>query len=627
MSLDDLKARVKDTPISSIIGRYLTITRKGPQQLAICPFHDDHSPSLNINDNRGMFFCFVDNIGGDAIQFVRLYKKLDYVEALKDICSNMGWNFDEYQDKPKNVSPHEEMGKKLMSKSSQLYLKYAYQTNSETFSQFLKKREVSEEVAKTFQLGFAPSGNVLVEYLNSIPSETDREFAIKVAFELALLKEKNGSIYDTFRERIMFPIWDYSGQVIGYTSRATRDEQIPKYLNSSDSFLFNKRQLLYGFHLAKTAIREKEATIIVEGNMDLIALHAKGFTNSVAIMGVALGDSSLKRLKSMTQTIYLCLDNDQAGFKASERINEQWLHEDVIPRFINLAPHKDPDEFLIDLGVVEFQKRIDEAKPMIDVLLEKLIPTPIPELPERQLQILQQAYPIVAPLGERLEAVERLTMLARKLGLKSEASVITNDYRHFLKHKQVARPVTTENQTVVTEIDTSETGPVATPQPVQKWDQKLTKVESTFLQQIVQHPELAIEESIGELLDFVDNSEVKRFVLRLRDLLYEIDLSEYSSVVSNLLKSEEFGIDLVSHAGAGLYNFRPTELNEKVISTMIDDLRYRLQEEQLKQKRNALEIKQKSLDTLKEQQELLTELTALDKQLSQLKGSRKKGPR
>ncbi|GAB4412516.1 MAG: hypothetical protein OHK0056_17610 [Bacteriovoracaceae bacterium] len=627
MSLDDLKARVKELPISSVIGRYIAVTRKGTQQLAVCPFHDDHSPSLNINDHRGMFFCFVDQIGGDAIKFVMLYKRLEFVDALKDICEVMGWNFEEYQDRQRQVSPNEEMGKKLMTKSSQLFQKYAWQTQNETFLNFLKNRSVSEEAAKTFQLGFAPTRNVLLEYLTSIPNEKEREFALKVAFELTLLKEKNGARYDTFRERIMFPICDHSGQVIGYTSRATKDEQLPKYLNSSDSFLFNKRQLLYGFHLAKNAIREKDAVIIVEGNMDLIALHAKGFTHSVAIMGVALGDSSLKRLKSMTENVYLCLDNDQGGQNASKRINEQWMYEGVTPRYIDLTPHKDPDEFLIHLGAVEFQKRIENAKPYIDVLLENLIPTPIPELPEKQLKVLQMAYPILAPMGEKLEAMERLTTLARKLGLKSESSVIANDYRHFLKHKQTIRPVTTENQTVVEEEKAQPVVPQSEPVVVQKWDQKLTKVESTFLQQIVQHPELAMNDSIGELLDFVDNSEVKRFVLRLRDLLFEIDLSEYAAVVDNLLNAQEFGIDLVTHAGAGLYNFRPTELNEKVITTMIDDLKFRLQEEQLKLKRKVLEEKHKKLETLKEQQELLIELASIDKELAQLKGSRKKGPR
>jgi len=627
MSLDDLKSRVKDMPISSVIGRYINVTRKGSQQLAICPFHNDHSPSMTVNDQRGMWFCFVDNIGGDAIKFVQLYKRVDFVEALKDICQALNWNFDEYADKPKQVSAHVEMGKKLMTKSSQLYQKYGMQGDQNIFKDFLLKRGVDPELAKTYQLGYSPNGNVLLEYLYSIPSEKDRDYALKIAFEIGLLKDKNQSQYDTFRDRIMFPIWDFQGHVIGYTSRSVREEQIPKYLNSTDSFLFNKRQLLYGFHLAKNAIREKDSVIIVEGNMDQISLYAKGFQHSVAIMGVGLGDSALKRLMSMTTNIYLCLDNDQAGLKATERINEQWMSEGVIPRFINLHPHKDPDDFLKAEGAIEFQKRIDEAQPFIDQLLKNIIPTPLPELPDRQLAILQQSYPLLAPLGENIMAMERLASLAKKLGLKSESSVIANDYRHFLEHRTPQRPVVTENQAVVEETDTAIAPLNDITVPVQKWDQTLTKVECTFLQQIVQHPELAMHSSLGELLDFVDNSEVKRFVSELREVLYEIDLSEYISVVDNKLNSQDFGIDIVSYAGAGLYNYRPTELNDKVISTMIDDLKYRLQEDQLKQKREHLEAKLKMIETKEEQQTFFTELAAIDKELLQLKSARKKGAR
>ena len=345
MSLEDLKNRIKEEiPISSVIGNYLSIKRSGSAMVAVCPFHSDTKPSMNINDSKKIFKCFACGAAGDSIGFVMRYSNLDFVDALKDICSKQGINFDSYQEERK-TNPKVEMAKKILTKSALLYRKVASSGQFGPYNSFIKNRGLDEETAMTFSLGFAPNKNSISDYLKSIPNPTERDFAISVALDITLIRrDKNNpeAHYDTFRDRIIFPIWDHYGQVVGFTSRAIRDDQKAKYLNSVESFVFSKTNILYGFHLAKNAIREKDAIILVEGNMDQIALYKHGFTNTVAIMGTALGASSVERILSLTKNVYLALDSDAAGFNAAERAYKQFAEKGVVAKFIEFSPRLTP---------------------------------------------------------------------------------------------------------------------------------------------------------------------------------------------------------------------------------------------------------------------------------------------
>jgi DNA primase len=559
-------------------------------------------------------------MGGDGIKFVQLYRNLEFMDALRDICDKLGWNFDDYHQERK-ASPKIEMGKKLLSTASKLYRKVAETGKYPAFNDFLEKRGLSQENAKTYQLGYAPDTRALFDYLCSIKEEKDRNFALQVAEEVGLIKKSSygeKSHYDTFRDRIMFPIWDQFGQVIGFTSRATSDEQKPKYLNSLDSFLFNKKNLLYGLHLAKSIVRQKDSVLIVEGNMDQVALFKNGFENSVAIMGVALGDNSLIKVLSMTKNVMLSLDNDQAGWKAGTRINAQFMDQGVTPLFLDMGEYKDPDEYLIGEGPVAMQKLIDEAKPFIDVEIEKLMPEPMPSLSERKLDILQEVFKVISPLKNTLSATERAVTWAKRLGLQSDSASIIKSYTDFLagnqKTKVMPTPTVESDQLLeVGELDREKV----------EISRKLTTVETSLLQELVQHPELLLNDEITELLDFVGNVDVKGYILKLKDLMYEIDESEYPSVVSTLMNQENLSAEITAVAGGALYKYRETSLNEKVALQMILDIKKRLQVQQLKEEKDSLKIKQAQAQTQEEQQIILTKLLEVDKKISQVRAGPK----
>ena len=641
MSLDELKVKIKEEiPISSVIGNYLSIKKSGSSLLSLCPFHSDSKPSMHINDNKKMFKCFACDAAGDAIGFVMKYRNLDFVEALKEICQKQGINFDSYQEEKKS-NPKLDMAKKILTKTAQLYRKTATTHKFPPYDEFIKKRGLNEEIATTYNLGFAQARNSLCDYLGSIPNEKERTFALSIALELGLIKvdrHNSSAHYDTFRERIIFPIWDQFGQVIGFTSRAIRDDQKAKYMNSVDSFVFNKRNILYGFHLAKNAIREKDAVILVEGNMDQVALYNNGFHHTVAVMGIALGAPSLERLLAMTKNVYLALDSDAAGFTAMERINRQLAEKGVVAKYLEFLPQKDPDEFLKEQGALAFQEKLDKAVPAFDVLLAKIIPEKLPEVLDRKLEILNKAFEMMAPLRSHLAATERVVNLAKRLGLKSEAGQIVKNYEEFLekidakeKMAERFRPKTKAAELPVEEDEDQSEDPSAGMNALELSEldlqnnvyeepkKILSKTEKLVVQELVQLPVLFSMEGMLELLDLVTSDEVKKYIGKVRKVLLEIDESEYTSVMSNLLSGTDYSIELREAASSALYKYKIRELDLKTKSKIIQDLKVKLQMELLKNKKEEIKKLQQTCESEEEMTKLLQSLSEVEKNLQALK--------
>jgi DNA primase len=630
MSLDDLKTKIKEEiPISSVIGNYLSIKRSGSAQVSLCPFHGDTKPSMNINDSKKIYKCFACGASGDAIGFVMKYRNLDFVEALKEICQKQGINFDSYQEE-KKTNPKMEMAKKILTKSAQLYRKTATTHKFPPYDDFIKKRGLNEEIATTYALGFAPNKNSITDYLGSIPNEKERAFALNIAKELGIIRpDKNNpeAHYDTFRDRIIFPIWDQFGQVLGFTSRAIRDDQKAKYMNSPESFVFLKSNILYGFHLAKNAIREKDAAILVEGNMDQVALYNNGFTNTVAVMGVALGTTSMERLLSLTKNIYLALDSDKPGFIAMERINRQLAEKGVVAKYIEFLPQKDPDDFLKAHGPLALQKKLDDAIPAFDVLLNNLIPEKIPEVLDRKLEILHKAFDVVAPLKTDLSATERVVGLAKRLGLKSEAGQIVANYQDHL-NKNTEKPKFTQPKKEVEPAFSDEYIPVFNEEditfetPYFAPEISLSKIEKLFVQEIVQLPSLLNMDKMNEILALVTNDEVKKYVGKIRKITMEVDDREYESVLLNLTSSSEYSTDLKEVVTSAFFNYKPREVDTKTKQRILHDLKVKLTMEQLKNKKDDIKKLQQACESEDEMTNLLNQLSEVEKNIQILKNSK-----
>ena len=622
MSFDQLKDRIRETPISTIISHYMSLSKKGANLEGLCPFHPDSKPSLKVNDAKGMFKCFVCGAGGDAITFVKDFTKVEFVDALKDIAGKIGIPFEEYQ-KEKKKNPRLEMAFRVLNASVKLYKKVSTQSPA-PYLDFIEKRKLNAESVEKFQIGYAPGNNSLLKYLESIP-ENDKDFAQKTALDLGLVKynENRDSYYDFYRDRVMFPIHDHSGQIRGYSSRAVLPDQVPKYLNSGESFAFDKGGILFGFYFGKNFIRQTDQVIIVEGNMDVIMMHQFGFHQTVGTMGTALSEHSIRLLSNMTKNIYLGMDSDAAGKKAMHKINADFMALGILPKFLSYEPSKDPDEFLLSEGRLALIERMEKAPILLDVMIHEVIPEKIPENLELKLKTLQRVFEFLAPLKDHLSASERVVSVAKTLGLKSDPATILQDYRDFLsrqKDKVFTQPEKPKIQKEEEELEKADQeSQIENLKPLQD-SGPISKSEKVFIKEILCHPEFLTQPNRDEFLAYIEHPEVKRLFQWLVKIYFEIDEAEYVPVVQDELMANGYGKEIRDIATEALFNYG-NKYNEKVIQRMLKDYKVMLKMEQLKVKRKILVERQRSSLTQMEVDGLLVEISKIDKEIHSLKNT------
>lgn len=605
----DLLARIKELPTSQIISAYFPLQNKGRDHVGMCPFHDDHSPSMHVNDSKGIFKCFACDAGGDAISFVQRYKSLDFREALIDIAEKFSLPVDEFKN-PKKANPKFEMAEKILKVANKIYKKTVSDANPEQFKDFLKNRELSEEVSEKFSLGYAPGSNALSSYLKSLDSQSQK-MALDVAMEIGIIRKstKQGQdYYDTFRDRITFPIWDQFSNIVGYGTRAVFDYQKGKYVNSQDSFVFNKRNILYGLNFAKSSIREKSQVILVEGYMDCIALAKNGFENTVAVMGVAISDKNVTILKSMAKEVFLALDSDNAGFNACKRINEQFLKQGIIPKWLNFGEYKDPDEYLTHRSRIDLDELITIAPAFIDVQVEQLFQENSTEDTDQKVTLLNESFKILSPLGKGLLATERAIQWAKKLQMNSTNDQILEAYTNFINPQ-------TNNFQQALQPKASSNAPLEIKRIEVKFS--LTKAERKLVTLMAQHPESFNVSSFKTLLDNVTHPEVKRTFDVIQNIYLETDEQEYPRLLSDVLKLENLELEIQEVVASGLYHYSGKELEQEKIEKMIADLDRTLKREILtSRKKELLDLKTKdqsdSFEILKEIHQIQSELNRLN---------------
>lgn len=618
MSFDLLKSRIKDSPISTVIERYVTLVRRGSSVTALCPFHNDTKPSMNVSDDKGMFKCFACGQGGDAITFVKELKKLTYIEALKEISGILGIPFEEYE-KEKKKNPRVEMAYRVLNASVKIYKKVAEQDHPQ-YVQFIEKRKLNADSIEKYQIGYAPYGNVLLHYLETIPSP-DGDFALQTAKDIGIIKynKDRDSTYDFYRDRVMFPIHNHAGQICGYSSRAVLPDQNPKYLNSGESFAFDKSSILFGFYFGKNAIRQADQAIIVEGNMDVIMMHQFGFHQTVGTMGTALSEYSVKLISNMTKNVFLGMDSDAAGKKAMLRINSDFLALGVLPRLLNFEPAKDPDEFLLTEGRIALMERIEKAPILVDVLIEEMIPATLPDNITLKIEILQRVFAILAPLKEHLAASERIMSAAKTLKFGSDSATILQDYKVFLSRQKEKVVVVEKQRLEEVETELAEQQSIAEAQkeiPVQE-SGPLSKAEKVFLKEIISHPEFLTHLNRDEFLAYISHVEVKKLVHWLTKMYFEIDESEYVQMVQDELNDGGYTKEIKDLGTDALFK-HGNKLNEKVMQRLLIDYQRNLKRDQLNFKKKELEELQKVAQSQNEVNHLLGEIYKIAVEISKL---------
>jgi DNA primase len=365
--------------VVEVIGSYFPLKRAGVNFKALCPFHQEKTPSFTVSPSRQTFHCFGCGAGGSIFRFVMDYEHIDFPSAVRKLAERAGIAVVE-----KRGASDEDRQYEARRKLLKLHAEAAiwFQENlikkevGEPARKYLKRRGITGEIAKHWQLGYAPDEWDAFENWAKGQGYDAREL---IASGLLKTKDENDtprsqSAYDRFRNRIMFPICNDIGEVIAFSGRLLKDEEgTAKYLNSPETPLFRKGNVLFGLHKSKRALIEANCAIVCEGQLDLISLFEAGITNVVAPQGTAFTDNQARILRRFVNEVVLCFDSDTAGAKAAERSLDALLENDFIVRVVELPPGEDPDSLIRREGREQFEKRVLQARDFFDYRIEREI--------------------------------------------------------------------------------------------------------------------------------------------------------------------------------------------------------------------------------------------------------------
>ena len=396
--------------VAQVVGRYVTLKRSGSRYWGLCPFHDEKTPSFSVNPEKQIFHCFGCGEGGDVFSFRMRQDGSDFAETVRALAQEFG------VDIPARGDDGREARTSLLHGANEAALDYfragLRSPAGARARAYLEQRGVPQDLIERFALGFAPPGwdGLLAELKKRGISTAHAEEAGLVA-----PRRTGDGHYDRFRARLIFPITEANGRVIGFGGRALGDDT-PKYLNSPESPIYRKGRALFGLSLATDAIRKEGRAIVVEGYFDLIALHRVGFANGVAPCGTALTEEHAKRLRRYTKEVVLLFDGDSAGRKAAERALPALAAAGLRVRGAFLPQGEDPDTLLERAGVEALRECIADAQPLIDTLIdERLGMRPLHEWEATDLA--REFAPLVRAIPDAIERAGYERRIANRLRL------------------------------------------------------------------------------------------------------------------------------------------------------------------------------------------------------------------
>ncbi|MEI6842974.1 MAG: DNA primase [bacterium] len=408
-NVEQIKSKID---IVSLVGSYIKLEKAGANFKGRCPFHNEKTPSFFVSPDRGSYYCFGCQAKGDIFTFVQEFEGLDFVGSLKVLADRAGVTLDYSRGENKTEKDT------LFSVLEQAVFFYQKKLSENQDAQnYLAGRKVTETTIKNFRLGYAPlEWRELFEFLKS------KGVSEKDMLAVGLIKRKEGSdsYYDTFRGRIMFPIADSSGRVVGFSGRIlVAEDTSPKYLNSPETMLFNKSEILFGLDRAKKDIRLKDYSILVEGQMDLLMLHQIGITNTVASSGTALTAEHLVKLRRLSQRIIMAFDGDNAGFSASDRSAKLALSLDMDLKVAQMPTGKDPAD-LAKENPDELRNILKNSKHIIDFYTDSLLARGL-SVRDLGKEIQKHVLPYVALIGSSIERSNFIKSIAQKTFIKEDA--------------------------------------------------------------------------------------------------------------------------------------------------------------------------------------------------------------
>lgn len=346
--------------IVEIIGEYLELHQAGNNYKAVCPFHDDHDPSLSVSPDKQIYKCFVCGQAGDVFGFVRDYEHVSFQQAVKIVADKVGYSLNIKEGantEDKYIKQYQ------LINEAQKFMEYTFKQQKEgLLSNFISARELTPELIDTFKLGYIDRQFPLTSYL------TKKGYSESMIESINLGKITSEGLQDIFVNRVLFPIADENGQIVAYTARALGNSQ-PKYINSATTDIYQKSKILYNYHIAKNPLYKKDTLVICEGVMDVIAFYKAGHQKVVATLGTALSDYQIQLIKKLNCPIVLAYDGDKAGLKAAYTIGKSLKAHQINVSIYNNNSSKDPDEIVKEHSKETLIEMIESPKHWMDFIL------------------------------------------------------------------------------------------------------------------------------------------------------------------------------------------------------------------------------------------------------------------
>jgi DNA primase len=366
--------------IVEVVGSYIQLKRAGAVWKANCPFHNERTPSFTVNPQRQIYKCFGCGAGGSVIRFVMSYENLDFVAAARKLAERAGIKIVETEMSPEDQERYG-MRKRLLAlhlDAAEFFHRQLMKMPSALIARdYLKTRGISGEVAKAWRLGYAPDEWDAMAAFGHERAYSEKELIASGLVKLRDEERPDGEFYDRFRGRVMFPICNDNGEVIGFSGRVLeKDAKGAKYINSPETILFKKGDVLFGLHKSKRALIDKSSAIVCEGQLDLITAFEAGILNVVAPQGTAFTEKQARKLKQYCEEVVLCFDADAAGQKAAERSLESLLATGLSVRVATMPPGEDPDSLIRGQGAEAFASRIAAAKDFFDFQIDAKAASP-----------------------------------------------------------------------------------------------------------------------------------------------------------------------------------------------------------------------------------------------------------
>ncbi len=414
--IDEVKDRVD---IAEFIGSYVHLKKSGRNYVGLCPFHKEKTPSFTVSPGRQMFYCFGCGAGGDVLAFLMKKDGLSFPEALKTLAARVGIELAGEEESP--VARRQREGKDRLYQLGAIAASFYYRIlmrhpAGAAARAYLQQRGVKGETARLFELGYAPdTGTALVHYLRRqgySPQEIDQA-------GLSSSRPPAGAA-DRFRGRLMFPIKDSRGRVIGFGGRILGEGQ-PKYLNSPETTLFHKGRHLYGLHLALPGIRRQKQAILVEGYMDMIAAWQHGIDNAVASLGTALTPEQARELQKHAREVVIAYDADTAGQAATLRGLDILGGAGLQVRVLQLPEGKDPDEFMAARGAEAFRQLVEASQSLMEFRIDRAVSENDPTRPLGRKAIMAAVLPYLQKVRDAVEQEAYVRLLSRRTGISESA--------------------------------------------------------------------------------------------------------------------------------------------------------------------------------------------------------------